>query len=303
MATVYPTAAGAWSTRTWIDDSTGAAYGAGTPQPGDIVLLNGCAINIDIDIAVASIRPHAGTYALTGGLLTPTGTRIITADLYGGESAAGPTYLITMGSGEIRGNCYGGSFSGKSAFYINQAAKLVGHCYGGSAQYAGICYFGAKIYGNCYAGSSNSVPGALVGFNGVLFGDTYGSDLVGAWGATISNGARHIGDSFGGNGGAAATGSYLDSGWQYGNATGGTAIGSKGTTVNSGGVAIIHVATGTFLNGFGILSFGKSVVIVSNTSGAYPLSLSAETDTTFETIPFAERSGGIRHPFISQVIG
>ena len=69
MATVYPTAAGTWSTRTWNDDATGAAYGPGTPQAADIVLANGFAITINANITVASIKTVAGVTAAAGEAL------------------------------------------------------------------------------------------------------------------------------------------------------------------------------------------------------------------------------------------
>jgi hypothetical protein len=52
MAIVYPTATGAYSTRTWNNDATGAAYGM-APQVDDTVLANGLAITLDTDITVA----------------------------------------------------------------------------------------------------------------------------------------------------------------------------------------------------------------------------------------------------------
>lgn len=75
MATKYPTAAGAWSTRTWNDDATGT--GTTAPGAGDTVLPNNFAITIDQDISVAALSNAAGTTAAAGGGFTCSSARTI----------------------------------------------------------------------------------------------------------------------------------------------------------------------------------------------------------------------------------
>lgn len=123
MATVYPTATGNWSTRTWNDDSTGAAYGPGTPQSGDTVLLSNREINLDTDVTVALIRNIAGTNATAGGTLTVIGARTLNANLQAGTVdmvlfSASSTSLV------VNGNVTGGTSAGADTIVQSTASWM-----------------------------------------------------------------------------------------------------------------------------------------------------------------------------------
>jgi len=146
VATVYPTAAGAWSTRTWNDDSTGAAYGM-APQAGDIVLANNLSITIDQDITVASLKTIAGTTAAAGGAFSTSGNRTVNADSYAGTSSClslgastsvqngnsygstttNSTVGTTVGAGATQnGNSTGGNGTGRNGSLVNSGGTQNG---------------------------------------------------------------------------------------------------------------------------------------------------------------------------------
>jgi hypothetical protein len=116
MAVVYPTAAGDWSTRTWNDDATGAAYSGGTPQTGDTVLTNNVTITMDQNITIAEISNRAGTNATAGGFLDcPNGANglTLTAEIRGNR--LDQTVRVSMGSPNamtIVGDVYGPAGTG-----------------------------------------------------------------------------------------------------------------------------------------------------------------------------------------------
>ncbi len=143
MPTVYPTVAGAWTTRTWRNDADGSLYGM-APQPGDIVKANGLAITIDINITVLELQTSAGTTAAAGGSFTSSGIRTINA-----ICRAGTSNCLTIQAGStLNGDCYGGTF-GASVGCVAQVGLAV-------------------INGNCYAGSATNCHGANLqgGFHG-----------------------------------------------------------------------------------------------------------------------------------------
>lgn len=166
MATVYPTTAGDWSTRTWNDDSTGAAYGSGTPQTGDTVKLNGLAINLDQDITVVAVQNSAGTTAVAAGTLTIIGTRVITANLVCGTV---DMVIVNSSSTEltVNGNVTGGASANADCIFCSTTSKTLtinGNVTGGSASSAnGILWSGASttitITGDVTGGSAASCFG------------------------------------------------------------------------------------------------------------------------------------------------
>jgi len=116
MATVYPTAAGDWSTRTWNDDATGSAYSGGTPQSGDTVLTNNLTITMDQNITIAEIANRAGTNATAGGTLDcPDGANglTLTANVVGNRATATVTFsMASPNTLTITGNITGATGSG-----------------------------------------------------------------------------------------------------------------------------------------------------------------------------------------------
>jgi len=182
MATVYPTAAGAWSTRTWNDDSTGAAYGAGTPQTGDTVLANNLAITVDVDITVAELSTRVGTTAAAGGGFTVSGTRTINANIN-----AGTTDCLTIpsfGSNiTVNGNVTGGSGTGADGIVYsasNSVLNVTGNVNSGSGSSAlGInaatpSTSNFVVTGTVTGGSTNSTRTGIVNGNsgtGIIIGN------------------------------------------------------------------------------------------------------------------------------------
>jgi len=132
MAVVYPTAAGNWSTRTWNDDATGAAYSGGTPQVGDTVLTNNLTITMDQNITIATISNRAGTNAAAGGTLDcPNGANGLTLTSQVRGNRTGATVTISMSSPNtltINGNLTGGIDSGNqndaTAVTVNSTANV-----------------------------------------------------------------------------------------------------------------------------------------------------------------------------------
>jgi hypothetical protein len=166
MATVYPTAAGTWSTQTWNDDATGAAYGM-APQAGDTVLANGVAVTIDIDITVAEIATRAGTTASAGGSFAVSGTRTINANI-----AAGTTDCLTVSTSSsvitLVGNVTGGTSTNADGILYSAASStlaITGNVTGGSAGTANGIVASASapsaysINGNVTGGSSSTARG------------------------------------------------------------------------------------------------------------------------------------------------
>lgn len=259
MTIIYPTAAGALSTRIWRKDSDGSLYGT-TPQPGDIIRANGLAITIDIDLIVAELQTLVGTTAAAGGSFTATGTRLIQA-----IARAGTTSCLTLNPGStLTGDCYGGS-TGAAVGCIAQAGLTV-------------------INGTAYAGTGTSCHGCnLQGGFSRLNGDAYGS-AANASGAVLQNGSTQVGNAYGGSGAANSIGSNIQSGSilygnafggsagpganvaggiQIGNSTGGSGPSAYGSSVNAGGIQQGTQTGGTNASAFGSLVQNGSLVITT----------------------------------------
>lgn len=316
MATVYPTSAGAWSTRTWNDDSTGAAYGPGTPQAGDTVKANNLAITLDTDITVVALSTRVGTTAAAGGSFTTSGTRTITADSYAGTSncfvlsfnsgsvqngnsygsnTTNSTYGTTVNNCIQNGNSTGGNGSNRIGTNIGQGGIQNGNSTGGSANGAWGTSVGSLGIqnGNSTGGSGGTSYGSRILGGGIQNGNSTGGSADQAYGTSIATGGIQNGNSTGGsvNG---AWGTYVTAGCiQFGNATGGSAAGAHGTYID-GGAALITTAAGATSGAFGVYSPATSryVVIIQNESGSYPKSLTGSAETTSVNVPFVSFEGG-----------
>lgn len=193
MATVYPTAAGAWSTRTWNDDSTGAAYGAGTPQTGDTVHANNLAITLDTDITVAALSTRAGTTAAAGGSFSTSGARIVNADSYAGSISC---LALVAASGSIQnGNSYGSNTTNtRYGTTIASGCIQNGNSTGGN----GTNRIGSQVAaggiqnGDSTGGSGNAAYGSTVQVGGVQYGNATGGSVSGAHGTNIAAGGLAI---------------------------------------------------------------------------------------------------------------
>lgn len=316
MATVYPTSAGAWSTRTWNDDSTGAAYGPGTPQAGDTVKANNLAITLDTDITVVALSTRVGTTAAAGGSFTTSGgLRTVNADSHAGTTNC---LTLTFDSGSIQnGDSYGsdstdytygtriqrncvqnGDSFGANETERNGTSNISGiqngNSTGGSGSFFGFSYgsvitSGGIQNGNATGGSQPDNYGTDVYAGSWLIGNSIGASSVGA---RINAGAYHIGNATGGTA-SGAHGTNLLGGLFYGDATGSATHDASGLSIgNTGGVAIIGTATGNATNRYGVLSTIGShhVVVITTESGSNPKSLGTGADTTYATIPFADPS-------------
>ena len=313
MATVYPTAAGNWSTRTWNNDATGAAYGM-APQTGDTVLANNVAITLDTDITVVALSTRAGTTAAAGGSFTTSGTRTINADTYAGSSIC---LTLTNASSSVQnGNSYGSittnSMQGTS---VGSGCTQNGNSFGqnGSSRAGTNILNGGTQNGNSTGGSASAAHGSIVASGGVQIGNATGGTNATAYGSNVSAGGWLVGDSVGGTdgpgvllagtqvgsatggSGANAHGTVLNTfgGLFYGNATGSSTHDASGVRVNAtGGVAIVDTATGGASNRYGVLSTltTRHVVIITTESGTHPKSLGSGADTTYDLIPFADPS-------------
>jgi hypothetical protein len=268
MPTVYPTAAGAWSTRTWNDDATGLAYG-GPPLAGDNVYANNLAITIDVDITVAELRTTAGTTAVAGGSFTTSGTRVVNADSRAGSSGC---LTLTAGSGSVQnGNSYGSTTASGVGTTMGTSCVQNGNSFGGNA---------SNRFG------TNMVNGAIQN------GNATGGSGSGGHGTTAASGSVLNGNSFGGTG--AAIGITLTTGAIHnGNATGGSLSGAHGTRVDQGGIALINTATGNTSGAFGVQSTATTryVAIIKNEVGIAAKSLSAAAETTSANVPFVSFEG------------
>lgn len=312
MATVYPTAAGAWSTRTWNDDATGAAYGPGTPQAGDTVLANGLAITIDVDITVAALSTRVGTTAVAGGSFTTTGpARIVNADSYAGTTnclimpqfsnsvqngdsygsdTTNTRYGTTINSGCIQnGNSYGQNGSTRSGTNVLAGGIQNGNSFGGSASFSfgSVVATGGIQYGDATGGTNSNSFGTAVTAGGWLIGNAYAG--------SSGHGANIVGIMIGNAVGGAVPGVTLGAGGLfYGDAIGGNTSGAHGLLILSSSSAFVNTATGDTENAFGVFGnanyYGPYTVVIANESGAYPKSLTSYANTTYELAPFADPS-------------
>jgi hypothetical protein len=192
MAVVYPTAAGNWSTRTWNDDATGAAYSGGTPQTGDTVLTNNVTITMDQNITIAEISNRAGTNATAGGTLDcPNGANglTLTSNVVGNQATA--TVTVSMNSPNamtITGDIDGGTGAQSTAEAVRTSGTgqttINGNISVGTNFRRGVAVTGAAtviINGNTTSSASNArgvnvtSNGATVTINGNATGGTSNS--------------------------------------------------------------------------------------------------------------------------------
>jgi hypothetical protein len=294
MADVYPTAAGAWSTRTWNDDATGAAYG-GPPLAGDNVHANGVAITIDVDITVAELRTTAGTTAVAGGSFMTSGNRVVNAD-----SLAGTTSCLTLATSSLsiqNGNSFGSLTTNSMVGTIVGATCIQnGNATGGNGtnRNGSQVNSGGILNGNSNGGSGGSAMGSTVGAGGILNGNSNGGSAATALGTNCSG--IHNGNATGGSVSGAHGTNLAAQAIHNGSSTGGSVSGAHGTTVNAGGMAFITTATGNTSGAFGVSSTATSryVAIIQNESGSFAKSLTAQAETTSVNVPFVsfEDSGG-----------
>ncbi len=189
MASVYPTAAGSWSTRTWFDVATGALYSLGTPQTGDIVHANGLGITIDINISVLALSTRANSPAGGSGTFSTSGTRIVNADTYAGNSTC---LNLTAGSGSIQnGNSYGSLTNfGRYGTSVGSSCIHNGNSYGGNQEFRGgtTISSGGIQNGNSFGGSWLNAHGTYVLAGGIHFGNANGGSVFGSHGTHVLNG-------------------------------------------------------------------------------------------------------------------
>ena len=291
MADVYPTAAGAWSTRTWNDDATGLAYG-GPPLAGDNVYANNLAITIDVDITVAELRTTAGTTAVAGGSFTTSGTRVVNAD-----SRAGSTNCLTLtasSSSVQNGDSFGSLTTNTiNATTVGNTCVQNGNSIGGNGtNRVGTSVSGIQN-GNSTGGSVNGGNGTVINAGGIQDGNSTGGSASGASGTVINGGGIQNGNSTGGSASGASGTTINGGGIQNGNGTGGSVSGAHGTTIATGGVALITTATGNTSGAFGVNSTATTryVAIIKNEVGIAAKSLSAAAETTSANVPFVSFEG------------
>lgn len=251
MATVYPTAAGEWSTRTWNDDATGAAYGM-APQAGDTVLANGLAITLDTNITVAALSTRVGTTAVAGGSFTTSGTRTITCDTYGGTTSC---LILQDSSNSVHvGNSFGSNTTASMCgTTINATCTQNGNSTGGNgtSRHATLIQSGGTQNGNATGGSGLNALGSNVAGGGILNGNTFGGTATSAAGATIAAGAVQVGNSTGSPTSGANGTNVNAGGLQKGNSTGGGVSGAYGTGIIAGGVQIGDCTGGSASGAYG----------------------------------------------------
>lgn len=212
MATVYPTAAGLWSTRTWNNDATGAAYGS-APQAGDIVLLNNVTVDVDQNITVTEIATRAGTTAAAGGQL-----------LFSSVGGSGRTVTAAISAGTT--NCVLSTLTSPSTSTVigTITAGTATNAYGARNNASGAM----TITGNATGGSGSSAHG--------LFNSSTGSMAV-TGNVTGGSGSNATGCTNSSSGTVTITG----------NATGGSnATGSRGFSATGTGACTL---TGTAIGG------------------------------------------------------
>jgi hypothetical protein len=304
MATVYPTAAGAWSTRTWNNDATGAAYGM-APQTGDTVLANGLAITLDTNITVVALSTRAGTTAVAGGSFTTSGTRTITADSYAGTSNC---LILTASSSSVQsGNSFGSDTTNSSyGTTINSTCTQNGNATGGngSARTGTLINAGGLQNGNSTGGSGGSAYGTYIHAGGVQIGNSTGGSGAGALGTYINGGIQN-GNATGGPGTSAhGTGVHATGSIFYGNATGSStaSASSHGIEISVICVCVIPVATGNTSGNYGArynFAPAGSIVVIDSIVGTWG-ELGTQQDYT--KVPFADRGGG-GGPTVSVYVG
>ena len=281
MATVYPTSAGTWSTRTWNNDATGLAYGM-APQPGDIVLANGVSTTLDIDITVASIRTSAGTTAIAGGNFTTiaSATRTLNCDILAGTTAC---LSISTASNTItiNGNVIGGSVvsaHGVSCGQTTGSFTINGNCTGGAANASGVsCNPSCTITGNCTGGGVSGAVGALLTGNNtyVVNGNAAGGTVSLTYGVNITGSSGTLtftGNVTGGTGGATPAGVTVTAGTANITVTGYTQPTTGSCFRLLGGASTVTFTGGTFTTtssaNIFVITAGSHTIICSAIQGS-----------------------------------
>lgn len=305
MATKYPSAAGAWSTRTWKLDSDGTTTTA--PTNSDLVLANGLAITLDQDISVLGLSTVAGTNAAAGGSFTnSTAGRSITLGASGVLAGTSNCLILTnttgtttvTSSGDIQGstasaaiglNCAGSG--GTASITANAKGGGVNSAYG-----VNVGTMTVNLTGNVTGGSGSGLqcPGLAVTGGGVvtITGNVIGTVAGMALWVTTTNAAARL--------------------TVNGNITGGTASTANGLT-NSGSSSSQQITiNGTVTGGshataYGVISTSVCPIILNgqlNASATTPAvadsNASSASFTKITTGPIVN-NGGINALFLAHV--
>lgn len=286
MATVYPTATGVWSTRTWNDDSTGSAYGSGTPQVGDIVLANGTTVTVDVSIHVASLRTSAGTHAAAGGGFTSSAnglTSTVDNDITAGTTSCLTCSQAGANSHTITGSALtiNGSTTTINSRGVTQSSTgtltITGNAIGGGQSSAIAINISAastlNMTGNVTGGTANTAYGISIGTTGIinLTGTATGGSVTGnTSGVNIAAGTGSIsaaigGSSSGGHGILLTTGSVT-----VGTVTGGSISGAFGVNNSSTGTVTVStsVTGGSVAGAFGAVNASTGQLILNGSVNA-----------------------------------
>lgn len=237
-ATVYPTATGNYSTRTWNNDATGAAYGM-APQTGDTILTNNTTLTLDQSVHVAAISTAAGTTAAAGGVVTASANSLtLTVDTsitsattaavtYSGSSpniftvtgsgltingsaTTGVTTLTLSGTGtmNITATAVGGGFAnsiavsnnGTGAATLNFTGNVTGGSASGTIGIRNNTTGTVAVTGNATGGSNANSPGADNISSGTLTvsGTATGGSNGGMGAINASTGSMTVGAATGG---------------------------------------------------------------------------------------------------------
>ena len=250
MATVYPTATGVYSTRTWNNDADGSAYGM-VPQAGDTVLANGTTVTVDQNVTVVELATRAGTTAAAGGGFTTADDGLtITANIAAGTtvgltfSGASPNVLTVVGNitGGGSNNAYGttNTSTGTIDFTGNSTGGSVSGTQGLRNSSSGT----VNQTGNATGGSGSNAAGTTNTSTGifVVTGNSTGGSGSGAHGASNSNAAGRMtltGTATGGTNNTAHGiygASTPSTGWAR---VGKSAVGTTGINGHSGFVQFI----------------------------------------------------------------
>lgn len=290
MADYLPQATGNWSTTTWITAVAGLTALAGSPPTVvDDVYADGKTITVNINTAVLSVRTTTSprTAGLAGGGFTLNNGISLSANVFGGTTAAVTFSLNAPNSASIYGNALGGSTNGTPAIlnsgtgtltvYGNVSASTFNsRAYGASNTSTGTL----NVYGNVQGNSSATVTsyGLFAGGTVNIFGNVYGSSTTG--GSSFSSGIGAEGTStinISGSvqGGKVSTnyGIQVTTNTNTINITGSVVGGdiTNGHGINNGTNSPINVV-GTVLGGLGSTSYGintsgPTLTVIGDVSG------------------------------------
>ena len=260
MADVYPTLAGAWSTRIWNNAATGLAYTGVTPQAGDTVFANGLAITVDQDITVAGIRTTAQGSAVANGSFTVSTTRTLTINstITAGSSTclifsggSGITLTLTGAALTITGSSTTNTRYGLSVTGIG-TVNFTGNAVGGASDSSGVSISAGATYnqtGNATGGTGRTAHGVEISSAAATV--TITGSVTGGGGANDSN--------YGVSNGTATAVSII------GNVTGGSINTCYGVHNNSTGVVTItgNVTGGTHQTAYGAYNSSTGQLLIS----------------------------------------